>query len=52
MLYDIYGIAVVMKIETDIIASIAVRLIELAEILVMMYVETFKTVVIVLSVTP
>jgi hypothetical protein len=40
-----------MKIETDIIASIAVRLIELAEILVMMYVETFKT-VIVLSVTP
>jgi hypothetical protein len=38
----IYRIAAVMKIETDVIASIATSLIERAVVLVLMYVQTFK----------
>ena len=40
---DIYRIMAVLKVETDIITSIAARPIGRAVILVIMYVETFKT---------
>jgi hypothetical protein len=40
---DIYRITAVLKVETDIITSIAASPIGRAVILVIMYVETFKT---------
>ena len=43
MIHDTYEITAVLKVKTDIITSIAVRLIGRTVILVIMYVETFKT---------
>jgi hypothetical protein len=43
LMQDIYRITAVLKVETDIITSIAASPIGRAVILVIMYVETFKT---------
>ena len=43
MCKDIYRIMAVVKVETNIITSIAVSLIACAVIILIMYVETFKT---------
>jgi hypothetical protein len=50
-LQDKYRITVVMKVKTDIITSITARLMEWAVIVLTMYVKTFKTHVIFLSVS-
>jgi hypothetical protein len=50
-LYVINRITAILKVEMDIITSIAASLTERAVILVIMYVKIFKNVVIVLSVT-